>query len=105
MYYNYCVDSENVLEWDEEKWQKNIAERGIDFADAVEVLSDPNVFIIPDVRKDYGEERFNAYGISKGRRIRLCFTRRGDNVIRVISMFRVHKKEWSKNHGNSQNDF
>jgi len=48
-----------------------------------------------DERADYGEERFNAYGLSKGRKIRVCFTIRGDKV-RIITMFKVHNKEWSK---------
>ncbi len=32
-----------ILEWDEEKRKRNIVERGIDFADAADVLTDPNM--------------------------------------------------------------
>jgi len=87
--------SKIILEWDEEKRKHNIAERGIDFADAVDVLTDPNMSLYLDDRADYGEDRFNAYGLSKGRKIRICFTLR-DGKYRVITMFKVHDKEWSK---------
>ena len=91
--------TENIIfEWDEEKRNRNIIERGIDFVEAVTVFDDPNVSIIPDVRKDYGEERFNAYGMSNGRRMRVCFTMRGENTTRVISMFKVHIKEWNRHY-------
>ncbi|MDR3329307.1 MAG: BrnT family toxin [Prevotellaceae bacterium] len=89
------MSNEMVLEWDEEKRQRNIVEHGIDFVEAVEVLFDTNVSIVPDGRKDYGEKRFNAYGLSNGRRLRMCFTMRGD-AVRVITMFKVHNKEWEK---------
>jgi len=87
-----------VFEWDEEKRKRNIVEHGIDFVEAVIVFDDPKVSIVPDVRKDYGEERYNAYGLSNGRYLRVCFTMREINVIRVISMFRVHKKEWNRHY-------
>jgi len=60
--------SKIILEWDEDKRKSNFAERGIDFADAVDVLADPNMSLYLDERADYGEERF----------------------------FKVHNKEWSK---------
>ena len=85
-----------IFEWDEEKRLRNIFEHGLDFVEAATVFDDPNVSIFPDVRKDYGEERFNAYGMSNGRRMRVCFTMRGINIIRVISMFKVRVKEWNK---------
>ena len=91
-----------VFEWDEAKRNRNILEHGIDFVEAVTVFDDSNVSIIPDVRKDYGEERYNAYGISNGRRMRVCFTMRGENIIRVISMFKVHQKEWNRHYDNNR---
>ena len=87
-----------IFEWDEKKCERNILEHGIDFVEAGTVFDDPCLSIVPDVRKDYGEERFNAYGVSNGRRMRVCFTMRGENVIRVISMFKVHKKEWDRHY-------
>ena len=91
--------TENLFfEWDEEKCRRNILEHGIDFVEAVTVFDDPKMSIVPDVRKDYGEERFNAYGMSNGRCMRVCFTIRGKNIIRVISMFKVRKKEWDRHY-------
>ncbi|GHT17552.1 hypothetical protein AGMMS4956_21050 [Bacteroidia bacterium] len=95
---NNGMNNEMLLVWDEAKRQINFAERGIDFAEAAEVLSDSNVAIEADERYDYGEARFNAYGLSKGRRMRVCFTIR-DNAIRIITMFKVHNKEWEKHYG------
>jgi len=88
------------FEWDEEKRLRNFSNHGVDFMDAAEVLSDPNVSIELDTRKDYGEDRFNAYGISKDRHLRLCFTIRDKRIIRVISMFKVNIKEWRKHYEN-----
>jgi uncharacterized DUF497 family protein len=81
-----------LLEWDEQKRQRNIAERGIDFMEAINVFDDPKVSIIPDTREDYGEDRYNAYGTSNGRKMRVCFTPR-NGKIRVITMFKVRQKE------------
>ena len=87
------------FEWDEAKRIRNIELHGVDFMDASELLDDPNVSIELDTRKDYKENRYNAYGIADGRRLRLCFTIRGKHI-RVISMFKVHEKEWRKHYGN-----
>ena len=95
------MSSEIIFEWNEEKRLRNIAEHGVDFAEAVGVLSDLRVSLYADNRKDYGEERFNAYGVSNGRRLRLCFTLR-EGKIRVITIFKVHNKEWEKYYGTSK---
>ena len=92
------MDQELVLVWDEAKRQKVLAERRLDFADAIEVLTDPNVAVHNDDRKDYGEIRMNAFGISKSRHLRVCFTIRDDKV-RIITMFKVHEKEWGEKYG------
>ena len=49
-----------IFEWDDKKRERNILEHGIDFVEAATVFDDPKVTIVPDVRKDYGEERFIA---------------------------------------------
>ena len=89
------MDNKIILEWDEAKRRQNLAERGIDFIDAIDVFSDPNMCLYLDERMNYGEERFNAYGVSKDRNLRVCFTPR-NGKFRIITMFNVHKKEWSK---------
>ena len=104
MCHNNNVARETVLEFeqDEAKRQLNLKNHGVDFMDAAEVLNDPMVSIEPDIRKNYGEDRFNVYGVSKGRCLRLCFTIRDEYIIRVISMFKVHKKEWEKHYEDNQ---
>ena len=84
-----------ILEWDEQKRHRNIVEHGIDFEDATDVFYDPNMQVYLDERHDYGEERFNAYGLSKSRRLRVCFTIR-NGIYRIITVFKVHEKEWDK---------
>ena len=91
----FSPEKEIIFEWDEEKRARNIEFHGIDFVDAIDVFSDPNMRLYLDERRDYGEDRFNAYGLSKNRRLRVCFTLR-DERIRIITIFRVHEKEWNK---------
>ena len=50
-----------IFEWDAEKCKRNIADHGIDFVEAATVFDDPKVSIIPDIRKNYGEERYNGF--------------------------------------------
>jgi len=83
------------LEWDENKRQKVLAEHGVDFADAAELFEDENAAVYIDDRRDYGEVRINVYGFVDGQRMRVCFTARADKI-RIITMFKVGKKEWSK---------
>ena len=87
--------TENIIfEWDEEKRRRNIIEHGVDFVEAVTIFEDPQVSIVPDVRKDYGEERFakfsgwhiltglNTYKIKKG-----FFSRK--NIINFVLSFQT----------------
>ena len=93
------MNKEIILEWDEEKRLQNIIQRNIDFQDATDIFSDPNMQLYLDERRNYGEKRFNAYGLSQNRRLRVCFTVR-NGIIRIITMFGVHKKEWNKRYEN-----
>jgi len=90
------------LEYDPEKNQRNIDERGLPFDLAGLVLTDPNVVTEQDMRKDYGEERFLSYGLAGNLRLCLCWTPR-ENKVRVISLFRVHENEWEKHYGKNDN--
>jgi uncharacterized DUF497 family protein len=90
------------LEYDPVKNQRNIDERGLPFDLAVFIFADPDVVIMQDLRKDYGEPRFLAYGLVEGMRLRLCFTPRGKKI-RVIGLHQVHKKAWEKHYGKNDN--
>ena len=48
--------------------------------------------VVPDQRRDYGEERFQAIGPIGGRLHVLAFTMRG-NVLRAISLRKANARE------------
>jgi len=90
------------IEYDLEKNQRNIVERGLPFDLAQFILSDPDVVTECDERKDYGEDRFLSYGMVGGLRLCACWTPRNGKV-RVITLFKVHEKEWGNHYGKSDN--
>ena len=86
-------------EWDENKRQKIVDERGLDIAVlAPLVISARNTIFMPDKRQDYGEDRWLAFGIVSGLRLCVCFTLRS-NVVRLITIYKVNKKDWENYHG------
>ena len=100
MYYNCNVEIE--YEWFEGKRQEVLTARGIDMViTGPQVLADPNVIIEQDNRKDYGEERFLAYGMVEGERLCLCFTLR-EGKIHLITIFKMRKKQWEKHYGKTE---
>ncbi len=79
------------LEWDEEKRQRNLRERGLDFADVV--YFDPASIVVDiDMRRDYGEVRYNWTGYLDGVLCRLCWTPRNGRM-RIISMRKINDRE------------
>jgi uncharacterized DUF497 family protein len=79
------------IEFDPEKNEKNVRERGISF----ELAADFNLAtakIWPDTRKDYGEARYIALGYIGERLHSLVFTVR-DDVLRVISLRKANQRE------------
>jgi len=93
------VDGKELkLEWHEPKRQSTLRDRNLDFAMAREVFADPNAKEYADNRKDYGEPRVRAYGMCCGSCLRVVYTMR-DDVHRIISIQRVHKKEQEKYYG------
>jgi uncharacterized protein len=79
------------LEWDEEKRQRNLRERGIDFASVADFDPD-TVITVPDQRADYQEPRFNSYGYLDGTLCCFCWTPRNGRV-RVISLRKMNDRE------------
>lgn len=78
-------------ERDDAKRDENPAEYGVDFL--VATGFDWNVAITnPDIRNDYGEARFVAYGPIYGRLYVLVYTRRHP-IRRVISLRKANKRE------------
>lgn len=79
------------LEWDEDKRQKTLRERGLDFADVGAVDWESAIFI-PDTRRDYGEARETMMALHEGRLLIIAFTMRNETV-RVISMRKANSRE------------
>ncbi|MCO6430795.1 MAG: BrnT family toxin [Deltaproteobacteria bacterium] len=72
------------FEWDAAKAAENLEKHKVDFVEAVESFSDPNGFVLEDVKHSKDEERFFWVGKSaSGRVLTTRFTRR-ERVIRII---------------------
>ncbi|MGD0959999.1 MAG: BrnT family toxin [Methylomonas sp.] len=79
------------IEFDPDKNDKNIRERGISFELAAD-FDLTTAFIWTDTRKDYGETRYIALGYISKRLFSLAFTVRGD-VMKIISMRKANQRE------------
>ncbi|WP_406622881.1 BrnT family toxin [Acidovorax sp. SDU_ACID1] len=82
------------IEFDADKREKTLAERGLDFADAAQVFATATVSF-PDRRQDYGEDRFNTIGYLDGRMVVIAWTPRGA-VRRIISMRKANEREQAR---------
>ncbi len=86
-YNNLVMD----FEWDARKAESNLKKHGIDFADAVFVLEDPNAITIDDENEQ--EQRFVSIGIDCFARVLVVvYTWRRNNV-RIISARKATGKE------------
>lgn len=79
------------ISFDPGKRARILAERGLDFADAGLVFAGTTV-TIPDLRQDYGEDRYVTAGYLHDRRVVLVWTPRG-NARHIISMRHAHASE------------
>ena len=79
------------LTWDETKRQKTLLERGLDMAEARQMFIGRYV-TDPDLRFDYGEDRFVTYGFLSGRLCTVVWTPRG-NVHHIISLRKTNDRE------------
>ena len=78
-------------EWDEDKSRQNLSRHGLSFHDAEAVFAGPCV-TFEDTRRDYGEPRFIAIGLLRGRTVVIAHTPRGGRT-RVISMRKANSRE------------
>ena len=85
------------FEWDEDKREITLRERGIDFVDAVKIWKDPRRQERIDYRHHYGEKRIQTIGVSPLGLLFVVYTERvyegGVEVIRIISVRKASKKE------------
>lgn len=79
------------VEYDPGKRAETLARRGLDMARAGEVFDGLHL-TFPDLRRDYGEERWTTIGYLDGRLILFVWTPRGD-AMRVISMRKANARE------------
>jgi len=80
-----------IYEWDDLKRQANIAKHGVDFSLA-EDFDWKTAHIEQDLRSEYGEARFVAFGWIDNRLYVLVFTRRG-HVLRIIGLRKANQRE------------
>ena len=80
------------FEWDKNKNDSNIEKHGIDFNDAKEIFNDKKRKISPDLRKNYGEDRWITIGKVVDTVMVVVYTIR-NNVYRLISARYAKKKE------------
>lgn len=84
------------FEWDEEKSEANLRERGFDFEFATLIFSGPTLEK-EDRRRDYGELRVIAVGLAQAIALTVVYTDRtletGGTVRRIISARRSNRRE------------
>lgn len=81
-------------EWDETKCEINLKKHLVDF-DVVRGFNWQTAQMVEDLRFDYGERRFLAFGLIDDRLHVLTFTRR-DNAVRVISLRKANSREMNQ---------
>jgi uncharacterized DUF497 family protein len=79
------------ISYDDEKRAWTLAHRGLDFEDARLVFAGVTIDFEDD-RKDYGEDRYQTYGLIGERLVQGVWTPRGE-VRHVISMRKCNDRE------------
>lgn len=80
------------FEWDESKSTACLMARGFDFAYILACFFDPNHIVKQDHRWDYGEDRFQLYGMVDERLFLVVYTTR-NSVTRIISARKANLRE------------
>jgi uncharacterized protein len=78
------------ITYDPDKRAKTLAERGLDFRVAAKLFAGPQLTRLDE--RDYGEDRYQTYGLLGDRVVMVVWTPRGDSR-RVISMRKCHGTE------------
>ena len=80
-------------EWDNRKAADNLRKHGVDFADAIAALEDPNRLEEIDTRFAYGEERMRVIGMAYRDVLFVVVTVRDDDICRIISARKATRHE------------
>jgi uncharacterized DUF497 family protein len=78
--------------WDPAKNERNIRERGLDFAHAPPMWDAPMLVWI-DTRRAYGEQREVGLGILEGRVMAVDWVRRADDHVHLFSFRKANARE------------
>jgi uncharacterized DUF497 family protein len=82
------------FEWDNAKEAQNRRKHGVNFADAIAALEDPNRIEDIDAQLEYGEERIGVTGMAAhGKVLFVITTLRGENTCRIISARKATRHE------------
>jgi uncharacterized DUF497 family protein len=84
-------DDDLVFEWDQNKADEVLKDRGISFEILINIFAGPTL-VRRDDRKDYGEERWICIGAIDDVEFTLVMTWRG-NVRRIITAWRSNPNE------------
>ncbi|WP_158940240.1 BrnT family toxin [Burkholderia sp. S171] len=79
------------IAFDRVKDAANLQKHGVSLADAVH-LDRSSLFTTTDTRRDYGEDRYQGFGVIGGRLYFVAFTPR-DDTMRVISFRKANNRE------------
>jgi uncharacterized DUF497 family protein len=82
------------IEFDNNKRDRTLTERGLDFARAAEVFAGVH-FTGEDTREDYSEPRYITAGKLDGRMVVMVWTPRGE-ARRIISMRKANEREQTR---------
>lgn len=82
------------FEWNEEKRQDTIKDRGVDFLYAA-LIFEGETLTREDDREDYGETRFMSLGLVDGVPYIVIHTKRGDNT-RLITAWKGGRGDYEK---------
>lgn len=82
------------IQYDEQKRQTTLEQRGIDFADAWQIFEGIH-YTLEDERQDYGEQRFITIGYMNKRMVIVAWTPRANDK-RIISLRKANEREQAK---------
>jgi uncharacterized DUF497 family protein len=80
-------------EWDNGKAAVNLRKHGVDFADAIAALEDPNRLEEIDARFVYDEERIQVIGMAHVKVLFVIVTLAGEDTCRIISARKATRHE------------
>ena len=82
------------ISFDPAKRERTLEARGLDFAHAADVFGGLTM-TVPDTRCNYGEDRFQTYGLLDGRLVMIVWTQRGKDR-HIMSMRKCNDREQAK---------